>query len=67
MDTVNYLYVNVNQDIWVVPGPPKGALEPTCERFEGVTDAMVEELRHNGWKLTDEVRDHLRELPSESL
>lgn len=63
-DPTNYLFVNTNGDIWVVPGEPGGVVEKSVQRFEGVPAELVERLRDQGWDLDDEIRAELRKLPS---
>lgn len=60
---VNYLFISDNHDMWVAKAPAGQEPDPTLWRFQGVSDETIAELKSNGWKLTDEVSDALRELP----
>lgn len=63
MASTNYLYINTNGDAWVEKGEPGGKVRVTVERYEGVTDDVIAQLRENGWNFTPELRDHIADLP----
>jgi hypothetical protein len=65
--SINYVFVNENQDVWVVKGEPGGEVRTTVTRIEGVPDEVVAELEHEHWDISAELHAKLSTYPSVDL